>query len=217
MASLDPSAGSQGPGHSQAVSEPSSSRVVSKPVPSSQETDPRGYQLSQLRRRFNPKETNLPNGGTRLLFKLAPSDPDFPFDLDYLECEVAVPGDYPKGSSRPALAVKNSNIPRGFAINIERGWEKLVEEKKTSTLLSLMNMLDKNLESFLSEQKAETVKIMAFRDTRHLDQLPSAPLANTAASTKSTTPAKARARAASGGSQAPELLQRAVLYQGPDI
>jgi uncharacterized CHY-type Zn-finger protein len=171
-------------GHSQAVSAPSSSRVVPKPVPSSQDKDPRGYQLSQLRRRFNPKETTLADGTTSLVFRLVPSDPDFPFDLDYLECDVRVPADYPKGPSRPVLAVKNGNIPRGFAINIERGWEKLAEERKAVTLLSLMNLLDKNLEGFLSEQKVETVKLVAFKDTRHLDQ----PSSSAGEKSKATTP-----------------------------
>ncbi|PKS11498.1 hypothetical protein jhhlp_003263 [Lomentospora prolificans] len=186
--------GGQDPGRGQAVSEPSTSRVVTKPVPSSQENDPRGYQLAQLRRRYNPKETTLPDGGTSLVFRLVPSDPDFPFDLDYLECDVRVPAHYPKGSSRPALAVKNSNIPRGFAINIERGWEKLAQEKKSATLLTLTNLLDKNLETFLSEQKAETVKLVAFKDTRHLDQLASSPPTGgkaPEASTPTKTPTKA--------------------------
>jgi uncharacterized CHY-type Zn-finger protein len=151
----------------QAVGEPSSSRVVPKPVPSSQAQDPRGYQLEQLRRRFSPKESAAADGTTSLVFKLKPSDPDFPFELTHLECDVRVPATYPE--ERPELRVRNSNIPRGFGINIERGWDRLALERKGATILSIINALDRNLENILSEEKTETVKLVAFKDTRHFD------------------------------------------------
>ncbi|OAA51760.1 CHY zinc finger domain protein [Metarhizium rileyi] len=156
----------------QAVGEASSSKIVPKPVPSSQAEDPRGYQIGQLRRRFSPKESTADDGSTSLVFKLKPSDPDFPFELAYLECDVRVPANYPGG--RPELRVRNSNIPRGFGINVERGWDKLAMERKGATILSIVNALDKNLERFLSEEKRETVKLVAFKDTRHLDGVASA-------------------------------------------
>jgi hypothetical protein len=152
----------------QAVSEASASRVTAKPVPKSQVEDARGYQLGQLRRRFSPQETTNDNGDTCLLFPLKPSDPDFPFDLDHLDCDLRVPANYPRGA--PELQIRNKNIPRGFAINIERGWEKLVEEKRGATLLALTNALDRKLEELLSAQKSETVKLTIFKDTRHIDQ-----------------------------------------------
>ncbi|KAL2115940.1 hypothetical protein VTJ04DRAFT_10195 [Mycothermus thermophilus] len=151
----------------QAVTEASPSRAVSRPVSERETKDARGYQLEQLRRRYSPKETTLDNGDTSLLFNLKPSDPDFPFDLDHLECDLRVPANYPKAP--PQLHVKNKNIPRGFAINIEKGWDGLVREKRGATLLALTNALDRRLEAFLSEQKAETVKLTIFKDTRHLD------------------------------------------------
>jgi hypothetical protein len=112
----------------------------------------------------------LQNGDTSLSFKLAPSDPDFPFELEFLECDLRVPAQYPK--SPPKLVVQNKDIPRGFAINIERGWDSLVMERPGATLLALTNALDKRLESLLSEQKQETVKLTIFKDTRHLDGKP---------------------------------------------
>ncbi|KAK7433163.1 hypothetical protein QQZ08_000094 [Neonectria magnoliae] len=151
----------------QAVAEPSSSRIVPKPVPQSQTQDPRRYQIEQLRRRYSPKESKAPDGATSLVFKLAPSDPDFPFELDHLQCDIRVPSEYPE--ERPALFVKNKDIPRGFGINIERGWDKLVDERPGATLLALTRELDKNLEMFLSEQKVETVKLVNFKDTRHVE------------------------------------------------
>ncbi|CAJ2505337.1 Uu.00g127310.m01.CDS01 [Anthostomella pinea] len=153
----------------QAVAEASSSRVVPKPVPGSQAQDPRKYQLEQITKRFRAKQSTLQDGTKNLAFQLKPSDPDFPFELDYLDCELQVPASYPEKPA--ALRVKNGDIPRGFALNIERGWERLVREKQGTTLLALTNALDKNLEVFLSEQKAETVTLLSFRDTRHLSSL----------------------------------------------
>lgn len=153
----------------QAVAEAPQSRVVPKPVPEREVKDAREYQLGQLRRRYSPKETDLGHE-VSLQFNLVPSDPDFPFDLDHLECELRVPSGYPK--QRPKLQVKNKNIPRGFAINIENGWDRLVEEKRGATLLALTNALDRKLESLLSEEKAETVKLTIFKDTRHLEAGP---------------------------------------------
>ncbi|KAL7622232.1 hypothetical protein AAE478_007735 [Parahypoxylon ruwenzoriense] len=151
----------------QAVARAPAGHVVPKPVPESQAQDPRRYQLNQMKRRYSPIQNTLQDGTTNLLFQLKPSDPDFPFELDYLECELRVPASYPE--KPPLLRVKNRNIPRGFAVNIERGWDRLAHENKDSTLLALTNGLDKNLEVFLSERKSETVTLLSFKDTRHLD------------------------------------------------
>ena len=149
------------------MSEAPAGRTVPKPVPEREAQDARGYQIEQLRRRYSPEETSLSDGTSSLQFRLAPSDPDFPYDLDHLQLDLRVPAAYPAES--PQLLVRNSNIPRGFAINIERGWSRLVEEKRGATLLALTHALDRRLESFLSEQKADTVKLTIFKDTRHLD------------------------------------------------
>ncbi|KAM0252153.1 hypothetical protein ACHAQJ_007850 [Trichoderma viride] len=152
----------------QAVPTASDSRVVPKPVPEAQVQDPRGYHIDQLKRRFSPKESTTSTGETSLVFKLKPSDPDFPFELPYLDCDIRIPEEYPE--ERPVLLVRNKDIPKGFSINVERGWERLAEEKKGSTLLALVYALDRNLERFLSEQKVETIKLVSFKDTRHIDQ-----------------------------------------------
>ncbi|RFU75798.1 hypothetical protein TARUN_6456 [Trichoderma arundinaceum] len=152
----------------QAVTNAPGARVVPKPVPEAQVQDPRGYHIEQLKRRFSPKESTTSEGETSLAFKLKPSDPDFPFELPYLDCDIRVPEEYPE--ERPVLLVRNKDIPKGFSINVERGWDKLAEEKKGSTLLALVYALDRNLERFLSEQKVETIKLVSFKDTRHLDR-----------------------------------------------
>ncbi|KAK1773479.1 hypothetical protein QBC45DRAFT_397987 [Copromyces sp. CBS 386.78] len=157
----------------QAVHTPSPSRIASKPVPERQLRSPREYQIDQLKRRFSPKETVDPSTGeTSLVFSLKPSDPDFPYDLEKLECDLRIPAEYPRKLAR--LLVRNKDIPRGFAVNIERGWDRLVEERKGlkgGTLLTVMNALDRGLEGFLSEEK-ETVKITVFKDTRHVEGQP---------------------------------------------
>ncbi|KAI1078079.1 hypothetical protein F5B20DRAFT_571817 [Whalleya microplaca] len=166
MLSTSHPAGSSGGG--QAVPEASANRIVPKPVPDSHTQDPRRYQLNQIKKRYSPQENTLRDGTTNVRFHLKPSDPDFPFDLDYLDCELQIPASYPQEA--PILRVKNKDIPRGFSLNIERGWNRLVQDQKGATLLALTHALDKNLEAFLSEQKAETITLMSFKDTRHEDR-----------------------------------------------
>lgn len=154
----------------QATRAADAARIVPKPVPKAQSEDPRTYQIKQLRKRYSPKESTVENGAaTSLLFDLLPSDPDFPFELDHLKCQLRVPKNYPKDSSPPTLVILNSDIPRGFAINVEKGWEELVQERAGSTLLALVNALDRNLEEFLSRKQVDTVKLTMFKDTRHLE------------------------------------------------
>ncbi|KFY57654.1 hypothetical protein V497_05409 [Pseudogymnoascus sp. VKM F-4516 (FW-969)] len=156
----------------QAVTKPvPSSRVVPKPIPQAQAQDPREFQLGQIRRRYKPRERKSEDGATILEFDLKPSDPDFPFEMTALACLLVVPQGYPEES--PSLRVRNSDIPRGYTINVERGFDGLVEARtKSMTLLALMGALDKNLEAFLSEKKADTIKLVANADKRHLENLP---------------------------------------------
>lgn len=160
----------QGPSNLQATRAADSARIVPKPVPKAQSEDPRTYQIKQLHKRYSPKESIVENGAaTSLLFDLLPSDPDFPFELDHLKCQLRIPKNYPKDSSPPTLAILNKDIPRGFAINVEKGWDELVQERVGSTLLALVNALDRNLEEFLSRKQVDTVKLTMFKDTRHLE------------------------------------------------
>lgn len=147
------------------------SRVVPRPVPEEQQQDPRGFELNQLRRRYNPREQLIDeHGGLIFAFSFTPSDPDFPFDLERLNCELHIPSTWPDRDieSPPALRVKNAELPRGFAINIEAGWDKIVKERRGVTLANMVRVLDNQLESFLSMQKAKTIKMVQFKDTRHL-------------------------------------------------
>ena len=133
-------------------------RVVQKPISQAQVKDPREFQIQQIRRRFAPKE-ELQGGRNSFAFQMAPSDPDFPFEMTALQCVLYVPLSYPSGG-RPSLEVKNKEMGRGYQINVERGFDRLVETSPRATLLSLMNTLDKQLETLLAEPKAETIKII---------------------------------------------------------
>lgn len=142
------------------------SRVVQKPVSAAQREDPREFQLGQVRRRFSPTEKNEANG-TSLTFKLVPSDPDFPYEIDALECCLSVPKDYPQSGAKPKLRILNKDIPRGFQINLEQGFDEIVSAASDATLLGLFNRLDRSLAELLSRPMAETVKIYKHsRDTR---------------------------------------------------
>ncbi|TKA67521.1 hypothetical protein B0A49_10776, partial [Cryomyces minteri] len=121
--------------------------------------DPREFQLGQMRRRYSPKEEQT-NDGTSLTFAMAPSDPDFPFDIEALECILHVPLTYP-ANGRPSLRVTNKQMGRGYQINVERGFDAIATDAPDATLLGLMNRLDKQLETLLSAQKADTIKLVS--------------------------------------------------------
>ncbi|EKG12866.1 Zinc finger CHY-type protein, partial [Macrophomina phaseolina MS6] len=90
---------------------------------------------------------------------MKPSDPDFAFAIDQLLCRLSVPKTYPR-QGRPSLRVTNPEMDRGFQINVERGFDALAAKpQKTTTLLTLMNALDRQLEQLLAAQPAETFSI----------------------------------------------------------
>lgn len=133
------------------------SRVVVKPQP---KEDARTFQIGQIKRRFSP-ETSETEDADIFKFNLKPSDPDFPFDLETLSCVLSVPKAYPQ--QRPTLKIANKEIPRGFQINIERGFSTICSENPSTTLLGIMNRLDRQLEAILSGEMTETIKIVAHR------------------------------------------------------
>ncbi|KAJ9607246.1 hypothetical protein H2200_008318 [Cladophialophora chaetospira] len=57
-------------------------------------------------------------------------------------------------------------MPRGFQINVEKGFDSLVVGSSHKTLLALLNDLDKHLEQFLTTEKAQTIKLIANADKR---------------------------------------------------
>ncbi|KAG0158161.1 hypothetical protein PDIDSM_5674 [Penicillium digitatum] len=131
-----------------------------RPVSKLEQTDPREFQINQLRRRYRPQEVNDAQG-TTLTFGLVPSDPDFPFELERLQCVLRVPSTYPKG--RPTLAVTNSEMEAAYQANVVRGFDDLVDftyrTNSRGTLLGWLNGLDKKLESLLTTlERGPTLK-----------------------------------------------------------
>lgn len=135
--------------------------MVSKPVPRAQVEDPREFQIKQLRRRFSPTET-AEDGGTTFTFQMVPSDPDFPFEMEGLECVLHVPSRYP-GVDRPTLEVKNEEMGREWQNRVEQGFARLVANSPRGTLLGSMNQLDRQLESLLMDKKEEPITIIPNR------------------------------------------------------
>lgn len=112
-------------------------------------------------RRYKPKVTENEREST-YTFKMSPSDPDFPYEIEALECTLLVPKTYP-ATERPSLRALNKDIPRGFQINIEKGFDIICSESPQATLLGLMNRLDKQLESILAGEMAETIKLVVHK------------------------------------------------------
>ncbi|KAJ6161163.1 hypothetical protein N7470_004559 [Penicillium chermesinum] len=125
---------------------------IQRPVSKVEKNDPREFQINQLRRRFRPEETADDNG-TILSFGMAPSDPDFPFELDSLQCVLHVPRLYPE-TGRPSLKVTNPEMESAFQENVARGFDDIVDfalrTNGRGTLLSWLNSLDRQLEKLLT-------------------------------------------------------------------
>ncbi|KAJ5090019.1 hypothetical protein N7532_008703 [Penicillium argentinense] len=141
-----------GPGQSKQDSAPSHAAQPQRPVSKVEKNDPREFQLNQLRRRYRPDEKSDDNEHT-LAFGLVPSDPDFPFELDSLQCVLHVPHSFP-GTGRPTLTVTNPEMESAYQMNVARGFDDIVDftmrTNGRGTLLNWMNTLDRQLERLLT-------------------------------------------------------------------
>ncbi|KAK9318439.1 hypothetical protein V1522DRAFT_436833 [Lipomyces starkeyi] len=117
---------------------------------------PRETEIQGLVRKYTNAE--IEDGLIRVSFE--PSDPDFPFDLAYLHFTLLVPTDYP--STAPKLTVINTDIPRGYALNVEHGFADDISEPRlgSMTLTQMIDSLDERLEEFLKAEKRETIKLV---------------------------------------------------------
>lgn len=137
---------------------------IQRPVSKIERNDPREFQLNQLRRRFRPEETT-DDKGSILTFGLTPSDPDFPFELDSLQCVLHVPHLYPD-TQHPTLKVTNPEMEPAFQANVARGFDDLVDftlrTNGRGTLLNWLNTLDRQLERLLTTlEKGPTLKFVS--------------------------------------------------------
>ncbi|KAI9711882.1 MAG: hypothetical protein M1828_001794 [Chrysothrix sp. TS-e1954] len=135
--------------------------------------DPRSFQISQIRTRFSAKEEKSHDGVTTLQFRMPPSDPDFPFEIESLDCILRLPIYFPQ-YHKPSLRVKNPEMERGYQINVENGFDAIWSQASQPTLLNAMKLLDRRLEALLVAQKAEIVKIIA-NNTRPANAVRAAP------------------------------------------
>lgn len=120
--------------------------------------------MNQLRRRFRPEE-KTDDKETILTFGLTPSDPDFPFEMDKLQCVLHVPISYP-ATGRPTLSVTNPEMETAYQENVARGFDDIVDftmrTKGQGTLLNWMNTLDKQLERLLTSlERGPRLKFVA--------------------------------------------------------
>ncbi|KAI9367759.1 hypothetical protein BJX61DRAFT_551090 [Aspergillus egyptiacus] len=134
-----------------------------RPVSHAESSNPREFQINQLRRRFRPTEST-DDSGTTLSFGMAPSDPDFPFELDRLNCVLHVPSTYP-ARGRPSLKVTNPEIGAAFQENVSRGFDDVVDSSMRlsgrGTLLNWLNSLDRHLERLLTTtERGPTLKFV---------------------------------------------------------
>lgn len=135
-----------------------------RPVSKAEQNNPREFQINQLRRRFRPEE-KTDDKETTLTFGLAPSDPDFPFEMDQLQCVLHVPISYPV-TGRPTLSVTNAEMETAYQENVARGFDDIVDftmrTKGQGTLLNWMNTLDKQLERLLTSlERGPRLKFVA--------------------------------------------------------
>lgn len=87
-----------------------------------------------------------------MTFFLKPSDPDFPFDISLLTLTLCIPQTYPNKLPSPTIMILNDDIPRGYSVNIEIGFKKIVStilenrqnKKKNDTSKSKENEKKKN-------------------------------------------------------------------------
>lgn len=151
----------------------SPAKVVARPTPKALMNDPRAFQINQIQRRFKPVVAEQ-DDATTFAFEMKPSDPDFPYEIEALECTLTVPKSYP-ATGKPNLTVRNKDIPRGFQLNIERGFDRIAASSPSAYLLGLMNRLDQQLEDILGGQKAETITLVSNKAQSPQDKPQQAP------------------------------------------
>ncbi|KAJ3093206.1 hypothetical protein HK102_000007 [Quaeritorhiza haematococci] len=179
---------------------------VSRPAPKSLEaqlkttTDPleraqitRTLELQQIERRYRSEGYHVVRetaSETIIHLNLVPSDPDFPYELEYLQLQLHVPAFYPRAQT--TLTVLNQEIPSQLVRNVEKRWAKKVTAPIKLPLLAMLNWLDKNLEEFLVEPPEPTMTLTFVSNTPGTEskQAPNAPSSAPAPEEREETPAK---------------------------
>ncbi|KAG0321780.1 hypothetical protein BGZ97_010459 [Linnemannia gamsii] len=159
---------------------PAARQPVRKPVPASLQgldkdtaaASIRSFEINQLASRFAssfaPRSSSsfslIPGRSTAdqeesdmFELKIVPSDPDFPYEISALHVLLVVPKSYP---TKPcSVQVLNRDIPKGFATNLERGFDQAAAQQQKS-LLAHLNWLDVNMEHLLQKPPAPTIRFI---------------------------------------------------------
>lgn len=175
-------------------------RVMPKPQSKAATQDPRAFQIKQIKLRFNAQEEKTQDQGTSLTFDMAPSDPDFPFEIESLKCTIKIPAPFLWDRRPPFLKISNAELERGYQVNVEKSFDAMWSRAAEPTLLGTMKALDKNLEQILTAPKADMIKIIA----------PVVPLRPRSEDDLPLEPSFAVAKASEGNSKGPTAATPAV-------
>lgn len=211
---------------------------VRKPVPASlQHLDKdtaaaslRSFEIDQLASRFassfiarSSSSSSVTDEETdNFELKIVPSDPDFPYEISALHVLLAVPKSYPTKSC--SVQVLNRDIPKGFATNLERGFDQAAAQQQKS-LLAHLNWLDVNMEQLLQKPPAPTIRFIGHannnsnsnaysgksspsNDTSSPVLPPPLPPSSTASTKKNNTPSKPTQAPAPAPAPAPSPQQQ---------
>ncbi|KAJ3009341.1 hypothetical protein HKX48_008026 [Thoreauomyces humboldtii] len=123
--------------------------------------------LATIERRFSASGYSLVLTNavqTVVRANLVPTDPDFPFELEGLELEIALPTSYPMIPC--TIRVLNESIPASLRRNVEKAWTKKATASKL-LILPMINWLDSQLEALLIESAEPPAKITFINNERH--------------------------------------------------
>lgn len=141
-------------------------RPTVKPPNKANNDDKRKLELIQLETRYKSTFRLIKETSNETVVRLAikPSDPDFPYEIEALQLQLNIPKDYPKSAC--TVQVLNNDIPKGFAINLEKGYSARVDPSNAhQTLVRQMNWLDRNMETLLQQAPAPTVRFISNLNT----------------------------------------------------
>lgn len=140
----------------------------------------RNKQISGVLSKYSAKIISEKSSAVTVInAKIRPSDPDFPFDMESLELDIHIPQEYPQSDAW--ISVRNSDIPAGYAANIELGWKEIVQMRNKS-LVKYLDDLDSRLEELLKREKVSTIKIVKFKPAQN------APTSSAGSSTSQVPP-----------------------------
>ena len=139
-------------------------RPVVRPQPRiSENRSQRDIEMDQLERRYRESYKIIEDipAYTKVSFNFSPTDPDFPFDLDFMTVELLIPKTYPIGACKMTNII-HQDIPANLINNIMSMFNRKANFKERPSLLELMNWLDRNLEDLLIARPEQPSVVISF-------------------------------------------------------